>query len=337
VTGNVRTRTGIVGRACKALGLMIAGTALFAAAPDGTSKSSELLLAPYLPRSAHHAYGYSLALGGLHRSPAKEWVLASERAMFEADSAELPIELAGTFEAERPEALGLSFEVRGGRRLYVDVETESHGEVQPRGGRSPFIDLFQVDAGRLEPIERPLPLSIDPSGPEIQHVEVASLEPGRYVLRVQPEIGYAGSYRVSVRTAPLLMFPVDGMSTRAILSGFGAERDGGARAHRGVDIFAPRGTPALAAMDAFVSRVETTTRGGNVVWLQPLFGDLRLYYAHLDTQLVRPGDFVLAGEAVGTVGNTGNAITTPPHLHFGVYVRRRGMRGGAQDPYPFLD
>lgn len=90
-------------------------------------------------------------------------------------------------------------------------------------------------------------------------------------------------------------------------------------------------------MDAFVTRVETTARGGNVVWLEPLFGDLRLYYAHLDTQLVRPGDFVLAGEPVGTVGNTGNAITTPPHLHFGVYLRRRGMRGGAQDPYPFLD
>jgi murein DD-endopeptidase MepM/ murein hydrolase activator NlpD len=76
--------------------------------------------------------------------------------------------------------------------------------------------------------------------------------------------------------------------------------------------------------------------GGKVVWLQPLFGNMRLYYAHLDTQLVERGQFVLAGEPVGTVGNTGNAITTPPHLHFGVYVRQPGMRGGAQDPYRFL-
>ena len=47
---------------------------------------------------------------------------------------------------------------------------------------------------------------------------------------------------------------------------------------------------------------------------------------------MRPGQFVTAGEVVGTVGNTGNAITTPPHLHFGVYVRRRGAR----DPVAFL-
>jgi murein DD-endopeptidase MepM/ murein hydrolase activator NlpD len=134
----------------------------------------------------------------------------------------------------------------------------------------------------------------------------------------------------------LLGFPVDGVDARAIWSGFGAERDGGRRAHRGVDIFAPRGTPALAAIDGWVTRVETTRVGGNVVWLQPLLGTMRIYYAHLDEQWVRPGDFVRAGQAVGTVGNTGNARTTPPHLHFGVYVRRQGMRGGARDPAEFL-
>jgi len=109
-----------------------------------------------------------------------------------------------------------------------------------------------------------------------------------------------------------------------------------ARAHRGVDIFAPRGSTAVAATDAWVVRVETTRVGGNVVWLQPLFGNMRLYYAHLDRQYVERGQFVLAGEPIGAVGNTGNAISTPPHLHFGVYVRKPGVRGGARDPYGFL-
>jgi murein DD-endopeptidase MepM/ murein hydrolase activator NlpD len=104
-----------------------------------------------------------------------------------------------------------------------------------------------------------------------------------------------------------------------------------------VDIFANRGTDAVAAVDAWVSRVDTTPRGGNVVWLQPVFGNMRLYYAHLDTQLVRAGEFVAAGDVLGTVGNTGNAVTTPPHLHFGVYLRRAGRRGGARDPYDFLN
>ncbi len=40
--------------------------------------------------------------------------------------------------------------------------------------------------------------------------------------------------------------------------------------------------------------------------------------------------------AFGYVGNTGNAVTTPTHLHVGVYVRRAGMRGGAKDPVGFL-
>jgi murein DD-endopeptidase MepM/ murein hydrolase activator NlpD len=82
--------------------------------------------------------------------------------------------------------------------------------------------------------------------------------------------------------------------------------------------------------------VDATPRGGNIVWLQPLFGNMRLYYAHLDQQFVERGQFVLAGERIGSVGNTGNARTTPPHLHFGVYVRQRGVRGGARDPVIFL-
>ncbi|RYZ28641.1 MAG: M23 family metallopeptidase, partial [Chitinophagaceae bacterium] len=57
-----------------------------------------------------------------------------------------------------------------------------------------------------------------------------------------------------------------------------------------------------------------------------------LYYAHLDEQLVREGQTVKKGEVVGLVGNTGNAKTTPPHLHFGIY----GF-GGAVDPHPFVN
>ena len=38
------------------------------------------------------------------------------------------------------------------------------------------------------------------------------------------------------------------------------------------------------------------------------------------------------GDTLGTVGNTGNARTTPPHLHFGVY--RSGQ--GAVDPWWFI-
>jgi hypothetical protein len=47
---------------------------------------------------------------------------------------------------------------------------------------------------------------------------------------------------------------------------------------------------------------------------------------------VQAGQTVQVGDTLGLVGNTGNARTTPPHLHFGIY---RGGRG-AVDPFPFV-
>jgi murein DD-endopeptidase MepM/ murein hydrolase activator NlpD len=87
----------------------------------------------------------------------------------------------------------------------------------------------------------------------------------------------------------------------------------------------------VAAAEGRVARVEHTSRGGNLVWLRDRRG-YALYYAHLDRQYVREGDQVQPGDTIGFVGNTGNAITTPPHLHFEVY--RRGE--GPLDPWWFL-
>jgi peptidoglycan LD-endopeptidase LytH len=99
-----------------------------------------------------------------------------------------------------------------------------------------------------------------------------------------------------------------------------------------VDIFAPRGTPVLAAAPGRAYRVGITNLGGKVVWVRDPLRNARLYYAHLDSQHVRDGDRIEIGDTLGFVGNTGNARTTPPHLHFGLY--RTGE--GAIDPTPFL-
>jgi hypothetical protein len=69
-----------------------------------------------------------------------------------------------------------------------------------------------------------------------------------------------------------------------------------------------------------------------VVWLRPDGKDYTLYYAHLDEQLAQPGQSVQPGDTIGLVGNTGNAISTSPHLHFGIYTS-----SGAVDPLPFVD
>lgn len=128
--------------------------------------------------------------------------------------------------------------------------------------------------------------------------------------------------------------PVQGVTRERLVSTFGAPRSGG-RTHEGVDIFAPRGTPVLAAHDGVVLRVGQYRLGGTVIHTIGRRGVIA-YYAHLDR--VRPdlrrGLPVREGETIGWVGNTGNARTTPPHLHFEARPLALGLV--ARDPVPLL-
>jgi hypothetical protein len=137
---------------------------------------------------------------------------------------------------------------------------------------------------------------------------------------------------VTVNGEQPLRFPVIGATAASIRSWFGDARDGGARAHEGVDIFAPRGTPAVAVADGIVTSTRPTPVGGNVVWIDDDDGT-SYYYAHLDEQHVREGQRVFAGDTIGTVGNTGNARGVSPHLHFSIHLPGRI----AVDPAPLLE
>ncbi len=87
--------------------------------------------------------------------------------------------------------------------------------------------------------------------------------------------------------------------------------------HKGVDIFSPKGTNAFAATGGLVLETIKTGNGGNTI--KVLGPKWRIhYYAHLDEVLVKPLQIVGCGQVIGKVGNTGNAITTPPHLHYSI-------------------
>ena len=125
---------------------------------------------------------------------------------------------------------------------------------------------------------------------------------------------------------------MEGVRKRHILDSWGAPRSEG-RSHRGVDIFAKRGTPVVSATKGIVLRVGTNELGGQVVNVLGPGGQVH-YYAHLDRHgSFRPGDEVRPGDVLGYVGDTGNARGTPPHLHYGVYDP--GL--GAVNPWPLLD
>jgi peptidoglycan LD-endopeptidase LytH len=192
----------------------------------------------------------------------------------------------------------------------------------PGGGRV-FLDLFRRTAAS--------PAHVVSAAADSTLLEVEIPADGDYFLRVHPALDNSGASDVSQRVEPSLAIPVEGARPASIQSGFGAPRDAGARMHQGVDIFAPRGTPVVAAADGLITSVGINGLGGNVVWLfRPMRGE-SLYYAHLDTQLVKAGSYVRRGDVLGTVGNTGNARGGPTHLHFGIYAR-----GGAVDPLPYL-
>ena len=132
-----------------------------------------------------------------------------------------------------------------------------------------------------------------------------------------------------------LEVPVEGLPRSQIVSNWGAPRSGGRR-HQGVDLFAARGTQVVSATRGEVWKVGNDPLGGRVV---TVLGDgpAFYYYAHLDgfAEGLTPGQQVTRGTRLGTVGNTGNARSTPPHLHFGVY-RVGVLRTRAVDPVPLL-
>jgi peptidoglycan LD-endopeptidase LytH len=148
----------------------------------------------------------------------------------------------------------------------------------------------------------------------------------------QPFMAYPRTLYELSRLAPpdALPVPVDGVAAGEIADTWGEPR-GADRRHEGVDIFAGRGTPVRSTTRGVVLRVADRGLGGRQVWvLGP--GRQRHYYAHLDDWAagLQARDVVWPGTLLGTVGDTGNARGTAPHLHYGIYD------GDARDPLPLL-
>jgi len=104
--------------------------------------------------------------------------------------------------------------------------------------------------------------------------------------------------------------------------------------HQGIDIFAAKGTPLVAVQDGTVDTLSDYGLGGISLHVTNERGDY-FYYAHLSGYApgVQEGMPVRAGDVIGYVGNTGDAVTTPPHLHFEVHP----AGGPAVNAFPYLE
>jgi murein DD-endopeptidase MepM/ murein hydrolase activator NlpD len=287
----------------------------------GACSKQQTLQALFQKATPHQTYARQLRQAGLDQRPAgRAWLVAADQALLrESLLLPLPFTETGYFRPEQPSASSYRYAVRTGEQLHVSLT------LAPGATARVFLDAFELRPGQVPS----LLASADTTVLEFRYRAEAD---GQHLLRVQPELLAAGRYTLRVGREPSLsVFPVRGRTDEAVGSFWGMARDEGARRHEGIDIFAPKGTPVVAATAGYITRTGETPRGGRVVWLAADGGN-HLYYAHLDRQLVQPGQRVQAGDTLGLVGNTGNARTTPSHLHFGVY--RAGQ--GATDPLPFV-
>jgi len=287
----------------------------------------QTLAALFQKTTPHDDYARALDRAGLQEAAlGRQWQQAADQALRDSLTVTLPVLETGYFRPEQPTAASYRYAVRAGELVHVRLTLAPGPVLAPR--------VF-VDAFALPPGQRPELLkwtATDTTTAGSYDYSYQATDDAQHLLRVQPELLAAGRYTLRLWRGPGLgLFPVKGRTDQAIGSFWGNARDGGARRHEGVDIFAPRGTPAVAATDGYITRTGESKLGGRVVWLADAQGQ-HLYYAHLDRQLVQPGQRVRAGDTLGLVGNTGNARTTAPHLHFGIYRAGRG----AVDPWPFL-
>jgi len=123
-----------------------------------------------------------------------------------------------------------------------------------------------------------------------------------------------------------------GISLIRPVSGTVTSRFGGrwGRAHKGTDIGAPKGTTIVAAASGTVTVSQYGYSGGYGNYIMISHGNgVQTLYGHCNTLLVTAGTYVSQGQAIATVGNTGNSYGN--HLHLEVRVN-----GVAQDPQNYV-
>lgn len=282
----------------------------------------EIVPKPYQPTNAHDAYLHGLRQAGLAETAlGRDWVRVSEKTLKEAIEILPPFQEVFYVDPSEAFAVTYGFDVKRGQKIEVLVDFQGQ-----KPGRI-FVDLFRVSGESTK--DWILVASAD------ENENRLAFEPRRdakYAARLQPELLRGGQYCVTIRSTASLVFPVFGKDRHSIGSAFGTPRDGGRRTHYGIDIFAPRHTPVLAPSKSYVVYVGTTPVGGNVIWLQDSYRNIYLYFAHLQKQDVYKGQVLKAGQIIGSLGNSGNAKTTPPHLHFSITKRGEGWI----DPYHYV-
>ncbi|PZX61279.1 murein DD-endopeptidase MepM/ murein hydrolase activator NlpD [Algoriphagus ratkowskyi] len=245
-----------------------------------------------------------------------EWKNSANESILKAPDLAVPVSIQGSFKSKSIEAKAWKIKLEQGSSVNIFVNWQASDSSKL------IVDLLEGSEWK----------ELESFTIQSDSLKFEAEKSGSYLLRLQPELLGEGNFQIKISgTATYAVFPVQGKNSAAIQSVWGDVRDGGQRSHEGVDIFATRGTPVLAPVAGVVTAVRDRGLGGKQVWVRDPERDWNLYFAHLDTQLVSNLQRVNPGDTLGLVGNTGNARTTAPHLHFGIY------QNGAINPFPAIE
>lgn len=280
--------------------------------------SCNTLKSPFSKHSPHEKYADAITNAGLKETVlGKAWFDAAEKALSYPQQITLPYKETGFFASDKPFAAGFIFNMIRGENVVITLSCNPDSVEM-------FLELWHP--GTQKPS---LLASMDTISKILKYTVTKN---DSAIVRIQPELLADVEYTITITTGPSLAFPVDKSGHPHMISFWGNERDNGSRKHEGVDIAAKFRTPALAASDGIISRVNENNLGGKVVFLRDANTGNNLYYAHLDSQIAVEGEKVKIGDTIGLIGKTGDARNTVPHLHFGIYTF-----GGAIDPFPFIN
>jgi murein DD-endopeptidase MepM/ murein hydrolase activator NlpD len=272
------------------------------------------------PVSPHEQYERKLISAGLDQTTmGAKWIGNAQESLQKALVIKIPYQEVGYFAADKVEAIAYRFKITKGEKLKVQLIKK------PANGFRIYMDIWELKEGN----DFKFIAAADTLNDILQ---LDAEKTGDYILRLQPELLSSGQFTLSLTVGPSLNYPLKTINRNQIQSLYGDGRDENTRKHEGIDIFAPFRTPVVAVAQGTITGVNVNNLGGKVVWFRPDSKNYTVYYAHLDEQTVVVGQRVLLGDTLGRMGNTGNAKSTPPHLHFGIYTNE-----GAIDPLPFIN
>ncbi len=220
-----------------------------------------------------------------------------------------------------------------------------HGNVVDAQRRSKMVDsaldVDEADIDRLEELRTTLDVDALALLQRLQLVSDYLVEAEEGIVELDEAIDQATiEYEAFLAGSEIFIhgvrFPIGGTYSVPLIDSFGFPRMPGTpdeHWHEGIDIFAPRGTPLVATERGVITKVGNGRLGGLKFWLAGESGT-EWYYAHLDSFApgLVDGAVVEAGDLLGYVGNTGNAVGTPPHLH----LQMHPDGGRPVNPYPLL-